>query len=117
MYYDIDLRRGEAELGIMLDQRYWNQGYGTDSIDSLLSHIFTTTPINRVYLHTLEWNGRARKSFGKSGFQEVKPVRRNGMNFILMEVLRSAWEQSHPSRVREASGGVESESEAAPKAG
>ena len=29
MYYDIDLRRGEAELGIMIgDRDYWGKGYG-----------------------------------------------------------------------------------------
>src|SRR5690606_14691744 len=29
MYYDLDMRRGEAELGIMVgDRAYWNGGYG-----------------------------------------------------------------------------------------
>ncbi len=93
MYYDIDLRRGETELGIMIDRKYWNQGYGTDTVDTLLNHIFSTTPITRVYLHTLDWNHRARRSFAKSGFLEVKPVRRNGMDFIQMEVWRDAWER------------------------
>ena len=94
MYYDIDLRRGEAELGIMIgDREYWSKGYGTDSVASLLDHIFTTTALNRIYLHTLEWNQRARRSFEKSGFRDVKKVRRNGEDFILMEILRSEWEQ------------------------
>lgn len=94
MYYDIDLRQGEAELGIMIgDREYWSKGYGTDSVNSLLDHIFTTTPITRVYLHTLEWNNRARSSFAKSGFREVKPVRRNGFDFIYMEIWRSEWER------------------------
>ena len=94
MYYDIDLRGGEAELGIMIgDRDYWSKGYGTDSVASLLDHIFTTTALSRIYLHTLEWNRRARRSFEKSGLREVKEVRRNGMDFILMEILRSEWEQ------------------------
>jgi RimJ/RimL family protein N-acetyltransferase len=55
MYYDIDLRQGEAELGIMIGNRdYWGKGYGLDSVASLLGHIFATTPLSRVYLHTLE---------------------------------------------------------------
>ena len=104
MYYDIDLRQGEAELGIMIgDREYWGKGYGTDSVNSLLDHIFTTTPITRVYLHTLEWNNRARNSFIKSGFREVKPVRRNGFDFIYMEIWRSEWEHRSLSAQQNAS--------------
>ena len=104
MYYDIDLRQGEAELGIMIgDREYWSKGYGTDSVNSLLEHIFNTTPITRVYLHTLEWNNRARNSFVKSGFREVKPVRRNGFDFIYMEIWRSEWERRSLSEQQNAS--------------
>ena len=92
MYYDIDLKRGEAELGIMIDREYWSKGYGTDSVDTLLDHIFTTTPLSRAYLHTLEWNERARRSFAKAGLREVKTVRRSGMKFVRMETLRQEWE-------------------------
>ena len=94
MYYDIDLRQGQAELGIMIgDRDYWSKGYGTDTVKSLLRYIFTTTSIDRVYLHTLEWNRRARNSFAKSGFREKGPVRRNGHDFIFMEVWRTEWER------------------------
>ena len=93
MYYDIDLRRGEAEMGIMIDRDYWNKGYGTDTVGTLLEHIFTATSLTRVYLHTLEWNHRARRAFAKAGFHEIKPVRRNGMDFILMEIWRDEWER------------------------
>ena len=93
MYYDIDLRRGEAELGIMIgDRDYWDMGYGADSVDVLLDHIFTTTELGRVYLHTLEWNVRAQRAFAKSGFREVKKVRRSGFDFLLMDIRREDWE-------------------------
>ena len=93
MYYDIDLRRGETELGIMIDREHWNHGYGTDAVDTLLNHIFGTTTISRVYLHTLDWNQRARRAFAKSGFREVKPIRRNGLDFIQMEIWRDEWDR------------------------
>ena len=93
MYYDIDLRNGETELGIMIgDRDYWSKGYGADSVDTLLAHIFTSTGLNRVYLHTLEWNYRAQRCFAKSGFREVKKVRRSGLDFLLMEIQREEWE-------------------------
>ena len=98
MYYDIDNRTGETELGVMIgDRDYWSKGYGTDSVGSLLEHIFTTTVLTRIYLHTLEWNHRARRSFAKAGFQELRNVRRNGMDFILMEIMRSDWERRRNS--------------------
>ena len=93
MYYDIDLRRGEAELGIMIGKRdYWGLGYGADSVNALLGHIFTTTNLDRIYLHTLVWNVRAQRSFAKSGFREVKKVRRSGLDFLLMDIRRGDWE-------------------------
>ena len=98
MYYDIDQRRKQAELGIMIgDRNYWDGGYGTNAVDSLLAHIFTTTPMELVYLHTLDWNQRARCSFAKSGFREIKQVRRSGLDFIYMEIARNEWEERQPA--------------------
>jgi RimJ/RimL family protein N-acetyltransferase len=92
MCYDIDVRKSQAELGIMIgDREHWSKGYGTDSVNTLLDHIFTETPLERIYLHTLTWNDRARRSFAKSGFREVKTVRRSGMDFVFMEVHREEW--------------------------
>ena len=97
MYYDIDQRRKRTELGIMIgDRDYWDGGYGTNAVDSFLAHIFTTTPMELVYLHTLDWNQRARFSFAKSGFREIKQVRRSGLDFIYMEIARSEWEERQP---------------------
>ena len=94
MYYDIDTAKGQAELGIMIGNRdYWNKGYGTDAVNTLTSHIFNTTTFGRIYLHTLSWNLRAQKSFQKSGFVIVKPVRRSGYDFILMELMKDRWEE------------------------
>ncbi len=99
MYYDIDERRGEAELGIMIgDRDYWGQGYGSDAVRTLLDYIFTSTDLGKVYLHTLSWNGRARRSFTKSGFIEIRDVRRNGMDFVRMEILRKDWKEARRER-------------------
>lgn len=92
MYYDIDYTTGEAELGIMIGEKdYWNRGYGTDAVSTLLSIIFTETPLKRIYLHTLEWNVRAQRSFAKAGFVPVRTVRRNGQTFVRMEITREQW--------------------------
>ena len=90
MYYDLDERRGQTELGIMIgDRDYWDGGFGTDAVVTLVEHIFKTiSSINKVYLHTLVWNSRARKAFAKAGFVEVREVKRDGQNFVLMETTR-----------------------------
>ena len=99
MYYDADFIRNQAELGILIGEReYLGKGYGTDAVNTMLRHIFTTMPFQRVYLHTLDWNERAQRSFSKSGFSAVRPVRRNGQTFILMELNRESWEALEEQR-------------------
>ena len=96
MYYDLNMQNRQAEVGIMIgDKDYWSNGYGTDTVNTLLRHLFTILELDRVYLHTLSWNYRAQASFVKSGFKLVRNVKRGGQDFILMEVLRSAWEEPH----------------------
>mgnify|MGYP001205952026 FL=1 len=96
MYYDLNMQNRQAEVGIMIgDKDYWSNGYGTDTVNTLLRHLFTTLELDRVYLHTLSWNYRAQASFAKSGFKLVRNVKRGGQDFILMEVLRSDWEEPY----------------------
>ena len=100
MYYDLDTVNREAELGIVIgDRDYWSDGYGYDAVTTLLEHMFTTRELKRVYLHTLEWNGRAQKSFSKSGFNQVRAVRRMAHDFILMDVLRDDWFEAREERL------------------
>ncbi|SUZ52308.1 uncharacterized protein METZ01_LOCUS5162 [marine metagenome] len=100
MYYDLDTVNREAELGIVIgDRDYWSDGYGYDAVTTLLDHMFTTRNLKRVYLHTLEWNGRAQKSFSRSGFNAVKAVRRMAHDFILMDVLRDNWFETRQDRL------------------
>ena len=89
MYYNIDHPRSEAELGITIGIREcWGHGYGTDAVSALLGYLFAKTPLKRVYLKTLDWNGRARRCFEKAGFVAHGNSRRAGHDFVLMEVRR-----------------------------
>jgi len=94
MYYDLNMRNAETELGIMIgNKEYWGKGYGTDIVKTLLKHLFEDLKLERVYLHTLAWNYRAQSSFSKAGFREIRAVRRGGQDFLLMEVNRNSWEE------------------------
>ena len=100
MYYDLDSRSKEAELGIVIgDRDYWSNAYGYDAVTTLLNHMFMDLQLNRVYLHTLDWNERAQRCFSKSGFKPVRTVRRMAQDFILMEVLRQEWLETGEERL------------------
>ena len=94
MYYDLDPYEGQAEVGIMIgDKEYWGQGYGAEAVTLLVRHLFNVEGLRTVYLHTLEWNHRAQRSFEKCGFMARDRVRREGKTFVLMELSRARWER------------------------
>jgi ribosomal-protein-alanine N-acetyltransferase len=93
MVYNIDLLKGEAEIGITIGERlYWSRGYGADALQALVNYIFTNMTLTRIYLKTLDWNVRAQKSFQKAGFRQYSTSRRSNGSFILMELRRKDWE-------------------------
>lgn len=89
MYYNIDLMRQEAEIGITIGEReYWNQSYGSEALRLLVSYLFAKKGFRRLHLKTLEWNYRARRCFEKAGLVQCGRSRRGGQEFILMEFRR-----------------------------
>ena len=92
-YYNIDDVKCEAELGIMIgDRNYWNKGYGTDIINTLIDEIFIRTHFERIYLKTLESNLRAQQCFSKCGFHSYSQAFEGRYHFRLMEITRTEWE-------------------------
>jgi RimJ/RimL family protein N-acetyltransferase len=93
--YDIDVKKREAQLGIMIGNRdYWDKGYGSDAVNIMVDHLFQMTNLQRLYLKTLIWNLRAQKCFSKCGFTSCGHLRRNGHDFLLMELKREEWEKA-----------------------
>ena len=93
-YYDVNERKGEGQLGIMIGNRtYWDRGYGTEAVKMLLDHIFRNTATKRVYLKTLLMNIRAQRCFQKCGFAFYKHLNHNEYHFLLMELHRKQWQQ------------------------
>ena len=94
-YYNYDEAKGETELGIMIGNRdYWDGGYGTDAVSTLVDHIFNTTKLHRIYLKTLNWNDRAQNCFRKCGFNQFRESTRSKYHFIMMELFRTDWDQN-----------------------
>ncbi|MFQ5593960.1 MAG: GNAT family N-acetyltransferase [Anaerolineae bacterium] len=96
-YFNIDYRRKEAELGILIGEKaYWGQGYGTDAIQALIDHVFHETDLQRIYLNTYAENLRAQRSFEKCGFRRTGQNRkfsleRGDHDEIQMEIHRDEW--------------------------
>jgi RimJ/RimL family protein N-acetyltransferase len=109
MVYNIDARKKEAEIGIMIGNRdYWDNGYGVDAVNTLVDYVFKTMAIDRIYLNTLEWNLRAQRCFRKCDFAPFKKQKRFSNTFVVMELLRSDWEKGNSQNAdRERTGSQE----------
>lgn len=94
VYYNINETKGKAELGIIIgDRDYWDKGYGTDAVTTLVSHIFRQTSLKRIYLKTLGSNRRAQECFQKCGFTPYRDLSKDGYRFMLMELHRKQWQE------------------------
>jgi diamine N-acetyltransferase len=66
----INWKDRSAELGIAIGEKaYWNQGYGTDAIRTLLGLAFRELNLHRVFLRVDADNARAIRCYEKAGFQ------------------------------------------------
>lgn len=61
-------------IGITIGSRYWNRGYGQDSIKLLLNYLFTDLNAIRIELEVISTNTRAIACYKKCGFlqEEIK---------------------------------------------
>ena len=92
VYYDINETKGEAQLGIIIgDRDYWDKDYGADAVAALVNYIFRQTSLRRIYLKTLDWNGRSQKCFKKCGFTPYGHLVKDGFSFVFMEIYREQW--------------------------
>ncbi len=95
--FNIDPRRREAELGVVIGERaYWGLGYGSDAIQTLLGYAFTQTDLQRIYLHTYIDNVRAQRAFAKCGFHPQNGSRPSLWHIqhtdeMRMEITRDEW--------------------------
>ena len=91
--YNIDHVRQEAEIGVIIgDRSYWGKGYGSDAVRMLSEFVTGKLGMQRIVLHTLEWNVRARECFERCGFKECGCIVKQGQEFIKMEFCPSATE-------------------------
>ena len=99
-YHNIDWRNHWGEVGISIGAMdYWNRGYGTDAMQTLVAWGFYTLNLNRVQLRVYADNVRAIRCYEKVGFTLEGRLRQENFSngayrdTLLMAVLRSDWGQ------------------------
>lgn len=87
----IHWRRKEAELVARIGRKdYWNQGYGSDAVSTLLRVAFSKFGLKSVYLRVYRSNKRAVRCYEKCGFRKEGVVVRASLSGPIEIVLMSA---------------------------
>lgn len=74
--HNIDWKDRHAELGIAIGERdHWDQGYGTDSIRTMLRVAFDEMNLHRVFLRVHTDNARGIRCYQKVGFKTEGTLR------------------------------------------
>jgi RimJ/RimL family protein N-acetyltransferase len=97
----LTLLGARAELGIALHEtRFWNGGYGTDAVRTLVDGAFRALPLQRIELFVYPDNARAIRCYEKAGFAREGVLRsreyRRGQydDVVIMSVLHEEWERT-----------------------
>jgi len=92
MFYNLSAGGDSAEFGISIgDEDDRSKGLGREAAILALRWLWSSRAIRLVYLHALDWNDRAIRSFRKAGFDDAAIVIRDGKSFVKMEVRREWW--------------------------
>lgn len=110
-YYDLDWQSRSAWISIMIaEKEFWDGGYGTDAMRTLLRYLFRQLGLHRITLTVLESNIRAQRSYLKSGFvhegilRDWKFVENRWMNGVIMSVLEGDFAKLFHEESENASG-------------
>ncbi|HET7658682.1 MAG TPA: GNAT family protein [Bacillales bacterium] len=98
-YRQLDIVSRRCTIGIGIGEKgYWNQGYGSDSVQTLVRYLFQTMNLNRIQLDTWSGNERAIRSYEKCGFVIEGRLRKNAFvdgkyhDTIIMGLLKEEFQ-------------------------
>lgn len=75
-YKENSYTRDVYSIGITIGRKYWNRGYGLDSIRTLCGYLFNNKQAHKIELEVVSENKRAIKCYRKCGFKD-EGVRRS----------------------------------------
>lgn len=92
---ELQIRMGEAQ--------HRGHGYGREAVSLLLGYAFRDLDLHRVFVHVLDGNQTAIKTYLQAGFTQEGILRKaaciNGqyVNVLVMGILREDYDRSHSS--------------------
>lgn len=99
---EIDWKNRKATMGVIIGEKgYWDRGYGTDAVKTLLRFAFDELNLNRVEVSVYDFNLRAIRCYEKCGFVIEGRLRqsifRNGRyhDELKMAILKEEWRRQH----------------------
>ncbi len=96
---DRSVNNATAELGFLLDPRWWGNGYATEAADVVVWYGFKYLRLNRIYAHYRVSNPASGRVLAKLGMKQEGLMRqcvKKGKEFedmALMALLREEWEE------------------------
>lgn len=100
----IDEALGDAQISILIGRKeLWHRGYGTAAVIELLSHVFNTLGLFRVWVDVPEYNQAARDMFEHLGFihegtlRQSRPHDGARHNSVIMGMLANEYARREES--------------------
>ncbi|MBW6411032.1 GNAT family N-acetyltransferase [Clostridium weizhouense] len=91
-YSESIISKGTYLIGATIGQKFWNRGYGKDSVNTLINYLFNDLKAERIKLKVVSENLRAINCYKRCGFIE-KDRKQNKyyidgkyMDIIIMEI-------------------------------
>ncbi|HNY84183.1 MAG TPA: GNAT family protein [Anaerolineaceae bacterium] len=99
-FNQVDTVNRNGELGIVIGEKaYWNRGFGSEAIRTLLDYGFFELNLHRIFLRVNASNQRGLKAYTKVGFihegtlREASFGKGHYQDVHIMSILRPEWDK------------------------
>ncbi|MFP5452913.1 GNAT family N-acetyltransferase [Parvimonas sp. G1604] len=92
--YRADLKNNSLLIGYVLNKKYWNKGYMTETLEFMLDYAFKTLKVNRVSATHIRENLASGKVMEKCGleiegiFEDVEFLKGRYITLVYRAILR-----------------------------
>ncbi|BAU11132.1 GCN5-related N-acetyltransferase [Leptolyngbya sp. NIES-3755] len=98
-YFDFNPRNHSAEFGYMVNPKLRRQGIGTKMLNIAITHLFSTTTLNKLYCQTAAFNIASIKLLEKLNFHQDGVLREHHeldgklWDDFIYSVLKREWRE------------------------
>ena len=98
-YFDINVRNHSAEFGYTVNPKFRRRGIGTKMLITAITHLFSTTNLNKLYCQTAAFNIASIKLLEKLNFHQDGVLREHHeldgklWDDYIYSVLRREWKE------------------------